>query len=129
MKLAFSRKYLLLAAVLLGVEVGIALFVDDSFVRPLVGDVLVVPLVYCAARTFIQAAPWKVALGVFLFACAIEVLQAFNYVAMLGLAGNRAARIILGTTFAPLDFVAYTAGAGLIVAAEVLASSRGRLAS
>ncbi|MDE6031460.1 MAG: DUF2809 domain-containing protein, partial [Oscillospiraceae bacterium] len=48
-----TRKRLLYAAVfavLFGVEVVIALFVHDRFVRPYLGDVLAVVTVYCGAR-------------------------------------------------------------------------------
>jgi hypothetical protein len=110
MTFAFNVKYLLLAAFLLGVEICIALFVTDSIVRPFVGDALVVILIYCFFRIFLNAAYWKAALAVFAFACFIEVLQYFDYVARLGLENNRALSVMLGRTFEWMDFIAYLAG-------------------
>jgi hypothetical protein len=124
MTLAFNGKYLLLAAILFAVEVGIALFINDSIVRPFVGDVLVVVLIYCFLRIFLNFAAWKIALGVFLFACAIEVLQYFDYVARLGLENNRAVSTILGRTFEWKDFIAYFVGFLLILAVEKFFKTR-----
>jgi hypothetical protein len=121
---AFNVKYLLLAAIFFAVEVGIALFIEDAFVRPFVGDVLVVVLIYCFLRTFLNRAAWKIALGVFLFACVIEILQYFDYVARLGLENNRTISTILGRTFAGKDFIAYLAGFLLIIAAEKIFNER-----
>lgn len=124
MALAFNGKYLLLAAILFAVEVGIALFITDSIVRPFVGDVLVVVLIYCFLRIFLNLTYWKIALGVFLFACVIEVLQYFDYVARLGLENNRAISTILGRTFEWKDFIAYLAGFLLILAVEKIFNAR-----
>jgi hypothetical protein len=110
MKFAFSLKYLLLAAVLFAVEVCIALFVKDAIVRPFVGDALVVILIYCFLRIFSDVANWKLALGVLVFACLVEILQHFDYVARLGLENNRVLSVMMGRTFEWMDFVAYLAG-------------------
>jgi hypothetical protein len=110
MTLAFNVKYFLLAAILLVVEICIALFVTDSIVRPFVGDALVVILIYCFLRIFLNVAYWKAAFGVFVFACLIEILQYFDYVVRLGLENNRALSVMLGRTFELMDFVAYLAG-------------------
>ena len=45
------RKWYVLAAIgLLGVEICIALFVHDNFIRPYLGDVLVTELLCCLCR-------------------------------------------------------------------------------
>jgi len=103
------------AALLFVVEVSIALFVDDAFVRPYLGDVLVVPLVYCAIASFVEVRPALLGFGVFAFACAIEFAQYHNLVRVLGLEDNRVARSVLGTSFSMLDLVAYAVGAALTV--------------
>ena len=61
--LTFNLKYFLFALALFMIEVLIALFVHDSFIRPYLGDFLVVILIYCAVRTFIKASPLKIAIG------------------------------------------------------------------
>jgi hypothetical protein len=120
MTLAFNVKYLLLTAFLLVVEICIALFVTDSIVRPFVGDALVVILIYCFFRIFLRVAYRKAALGVLAFACAIEILQYFDYVARLGLENNRVLSVVLGRTFEWLDFAAYLAGFLFIILIESL---------
>ena len=116
--LTFNTKYFLFAIALFVIEVLIALFVHDRFVRPYVGDFLVVILIYCAVRTFIKASPAKIALGVLLFSYAIEILQYFQIVDRLGLSGNEIAKTVIGYGFEWWDLVAYTLGVGLILILE-----------
>ena len=80
------------------IEVLIALYVRDNFIRPYVGDMLVVVLVYSFVRIFLPTGIPRMSFYVFLFACFVEVLQYFRLVETLGIT-NRAARIILGSTF------------------------------
>ena len=116
--LTFDKKYFLWAAVLFVVEVLIALFVRDAFIRPYVGDFLVVILLYCAIRTFLKAPVMKVALGVLMFAYLLEVLQYFRLVDRLGLTDNLLAKTVIGYGFAWLDMVAYTLGILIVLAVE-----------
>jgi hypothetical protein len=114
----FNRNYLLIALLIFIVEVLIALFVNDRFIRPYVGDVLVVVLIYCFAKAFLNLPAVQVALGVLAFSFAIEIMQYFKLVELLGLGGNELARIVIGTSFAWEDFLAYTAGILLVRAFE-----------
>lgn len=114
----FSLRYFLLALLFFIIEVLIALYVKDNFVRPYVGDYLVVMLIYCAVRTFIKANPVKVAVGVLLFAYLIETLQYFRIVDRLGLAGNTLAKTVIGYGFEWADMLAYTLGVVTIVGVE-----------
>ncbi|HEY8559175.1 MAG TPA: DUF2809 domain-containing protein [Pyrinomonadaceae bacterium] len=118
MKLTFNGKYLFLSIIVFLIELAIALFVKDRFVRPFLGDVLVVVLIYCAVRIFLNVNFRRATLGVFLFACAIEILQYFDYVRRLGLEDNRILSVALGRTFEWLDFAAYFAGFLLILLFE-----------
>lgn len=114
-----SAPYAVVAIVLFGVEVVIALFVRDEFIRPFVGDMLAVALVYAALRavTPLRLLPaLAVTLGI---AFVIEFAQLFGLLAALGLADNQIARIIVGGVFDPLDLVAYSVAAQLIAAAEM----------
>ena len=106
----FNFKYFLLAFIIFIIELLIALFVRDKFVRPYFGDYLVVILIYCSVRSFVNAAPLKLATGVLLFACLIEVLQYFKITDRLGLSGNTIARIVIGYGFEWWDMLAYTLG-------------------
>lgn len=120
MRFYFNPKYLLLAITLFITELCIALFVKDRVVRPFVGDVLVVVLIYCFVRIFLNVSYWKAAFGVFLFASLIETLQYFDYVKLLGLENNRILSVMMGRTFEWSDFAAYFAGFLLIIATEKL---------
>ena len=116
--LRFHRIYFGLTAILFLVEVAIALFVHDRIVRPYVGDLLVVVLIYCFVRSFLAITVWRAAIGVLLFAYTIEILQHFNLVELLGLQNYRLANIVIGNSFAWVDLVAYTVGIAIVVWVE-----------
>ena len=86
-------------------------------VRPYVGDMLVVVLVYSFMRIFLPTGIPRMPFYVFLFACFVEVLQYFRLVETLGIT-NRAARIILGSTFDWADIACYAVGCVFIVLFE-----------
>ena len=108
--LTFNLRFFLLSILFFIPEVLLALYVKDNFVRPYVGDYLVVMLIYCAVRTFIKADPVKIAIAVLLFAYLVEVLQYFRIVDRLGLSGNLVAKTVFGYGFEWLDMLAYTLG-------------------
>ena len=118
MALTFNKKYFLFAVILFFVEVIIALFVKDTLIRPFIGDVLVVLLIYCAVRIFLNVGYFRAALGVLIFAFTIEILQYFDYVKLLGLEQNRVLSVAMGRTFEWLDFAAYLTGFLIIWAVE-----------
>lgn len=98
-------------------EVLIALFVRDRFVRPYLGDVLAVILVYCGLRTVLPLQPVSAAMAAFAIGAIIELGQAIHVLDLLGV-HDRAVRVVLGGSFEWLDFVAYAAGALLALAGE-----------
>ena len=102
--------YLLIFCGLLGVEVGIALFVNDAFVRPYVGDMLVTLLLCCLCRVIVPTNVRLLPVYVFIFAATVEIGQYFDLVALLGLADNRIISIALGRTFSWMDLVCYAVG-------------------
>ena len=108
--LTFRPPYLLLTLVLLLVEVLIALYVRDAIVRPYGGDFLVVILIYCFLRTFVDRSPLTLAVATLAFTFAVEFAQLFHLVDLLGLAGNRLAETVIGTGFSFLDLLAYVLG-------------------
>lgn len=111
----FKPIYLLLTIILFLTEIIIALFFKDRLIRPFIGDVLVVILIYCFLRTFLRTDVFKMAFGVFLFACLIEILQYFDFVKLIGMENNRIISTALGRTFEWLDFIAYFTGFLLII--------------
>ena len=72
-------------AVILIIEILIALFVRDSFIRPYGGDILVTILLCCFVRMIFMEKIPLLPLWVFLFAVTVEVLQYFDIVSILGL--------------------------------------------
>ena len=92
------------------IELLIALFVRDNFIRPYVGDMLVVVLIYTCVRIFLPGKPRLLPLYVFLFAVLTEGLQAVNIVELLGLSDNRFFSVLIGTTFDLKDIACYGAG-------------------
>ena len=102
--------YFLIFCSLMAVEVCIALFVHDSFIRPYVGDMLVTLLLCCMVRVVIPDQVRLLPLYVFLFAACVEIGQYFDVVALLGLEDNRLISIALGRTFSWLDLVCYAVG-------------------
>ena len=102
--------YFLIFCSLMAVEVCIALFVHDSFIRPYVGDMLVTMLLCCMARVVISDQVRLLPLYVFLFAACVEIGQYFDVVALLGVEDNRLISIALGRTFSWLDLVCYAIG-------------------
>ncbi len=106
----WNWKFAFIALVILMIEIVIALFVRDQFIRPFIGDLLVVVLLYFSFRTVLKAKASKVAVGVFVFAVGVETLQYFQLAELLGLENNGVAHIILGSTFDWLDILAYCLG-------------------
>ena len=119
------RGYALAALVLFVVEVLIALFVRDAFVRPYLGDVLAVMLVYAVLRAATPLGTVSALCAALGIALVIEVAQALNLLGALGLADNELARVVLGGAFDMLDMAAYCAGGAAVLAVEFGLIKRG----
>ena len=108
--LQFSAKNGLRSLVCFIALVVIALFVRDSFIRPTVGDVLVVVwLYYFLASLFSMPVNWLVSLVV-LIAFAVELGQLLQVAAWLGIEPSSPLAVILGATFDWKDLLAYCIG-------------------
>lgn len=111
---------MLLTVLLLGIEVVIALFVHDRFVRPYVGDMLVVVVIYTFIRIFIPEKIRLLPLYIFVFAAGVEGLQYFRIVERLGLWDNLFLRILIGSVFDWKDIVCYAVGCLLLSGFEII---------
>lgn len=120
------KKNAIIFLMILLVEVFIALFVHDKFVRPYVGDMLVVVLIYFAVRIVIPRGCRFLPLYVFLFAFLVEVLQYFHLVEVLGVENNRFLRTILGATFDVKDIICYAVGGLAVMLYEYIEKYRWR---
>lgn len=108
--LRFNFRYFLITLLIFCVEVGIALFVRDNFVRPFLGDVIVVWFVYYFIKTFLNVKPIYIAVFTLLFSFVVEFGQYFKLVEVLGLQDYKWARIVIGTSFSWLDILCYVVG-------------------
>lgn len=106
------------------IEVLIALYVHDAFIRPYIGDVLVVVVIYCFIRIFIPDRFALLPLGVFIFAAGVELLQAINIVGLLGVENNPFLRVLIGSTFDVKDIACYGVGCLLLAGFEFYRNSR-----
>ncbi len=116
--LRIQPRYLALAALLLCTEVLIARH-THGLLRGFVGDMLVVPLVYALLRATVQWPRGLAAGAALALACLVELLQGLGLPDLLhGLlpaavqhhALYRVLQIALGSTFDPLDLLAYAVG-------------------
>ena len=113
-----NPNYLKLTILLFTTEVLIALYVHDNIIRPYIGDLLVVILIYCFVKSFFDIPVLKTAFGVLIFSYTIEILQYLKLVELLGLQHSKAANIIMGNSFEWIDLLAYTSGFACILLAE-----------
>lgn len=102
--------YAILTTILLLVEIYIALYVRDTFVRPYLGDVLVVILIGCLVRVAFPHGVPLLPLFVFIFAVVVEWLQYIDIVLLLGWENNAFLSTLIGRSFAVEDLVCYAAG-------------------
>ena len=112
----FNRKtYLILFLIFLFIEIYIALFIKQIFIRGFVGDVFVVLLMYYFLQSLFKGPPLKFAYIVLVIAFCVEILQYFKIIEVLSLSGNKIASTIIGTTFSFYDLIAYTVGFVLVL--------------
>ena len=95
---------------LLLIEVIIALYVHDDFIRPYVGDVLVVIVIYTFIRIIVPEKCKLIPLFLFIFAAGVELLQLANIVEILGVADNKFLKILIGSVFDIKDIACYAVG-------------------
>ena len=116
--------YALLFGGVFVVEVLIALFVRDNFVRPYVGDMLVTVLLCALLRIFFPEKLPPLPLYVFLFAATVEVAQFFDIVKLLGLENIGFLSVIIGRTFSFADIICYAVGSAIFFLLEMVGKRR-----
>ena len=101
--------YAAVFAVLFAVEIIIGLYVRDQFVRPYIGDMLVVVLLWALVRMIIPFRAVWLSGAIYVFAVLVELSQMIPLVDFLEIE-NRLIRVLMGTSFAVGDLFAYAAG-------------------
>lgn len=112
--------YLIFTIILLTVEVLIALFIHDDFVRPYIGDVLVVMVLYTFIRIFVPEKIRMLPSYILCLAVLVEILQYFRIVELLGLQDNRFFSVLIGSVFDMKDIICYALGCTLIVIGQMM---------
>jgi len=116
MRLIFGGIFIFLVLV----EVYIALFVRDDFIRPYFGDVIVVWVIYAFVRMFLKAKPYiALPVFIFIFSVLVETGQYFKMVDVIGLGHIEFFRILMGTSFSWIDIICYGAGCALLLGGEI----------
>ncbi len=116
--------YLIAFLVLLFTEILIGAFVHDAFVRPYVGDVLVVILIYCLIRIVKPTGIKLLPLYVFIFALIVELLQLAKIVDLIGIPHDSIVAIMVGTSFSFIDIICYAVGCGITYVTELIIKKR-----
>lgn len=111
--------YFFLFLILLIIECIIGVFVRDTFIRPYVGDILVVGVIYYFIRVFLPERVVLLPLYVFVFAAFVELLQYFRFADKIGLE-NKILRTIIGTSFSWADIICYAVGFAIIVVFDLI---------
>ncbi len=120
MKLRFNYKYGIITALIIGIEIFIALKVHDSFIRPFAGDCLVVILIYTFIKTFVDISVKKAVGIVLALAVFIEFTQLVHLTTLMGLKSNNFLTAILGNTFSFPDICMYLLGGALVLGLEFI---------
>ena len=109
MKWRFELKSFIIFCIIFLAEVLIAKFINDSIIRPYVGDILVVILIYYFTKAFIETKSIYIVTSTVLFAYLVEIGQYFHIADILGVE-NKILRIVIGASFSWGDIVCYTIG-------------------
>lgn len=120
MKITFHPYYFAAFYTLLLIEIAIALLLKDGFIRHTFCDFLVVILLYCFIKSFLDIKPIILALIVLLIAFTIEFLQLANILDYLNLKDNKLIATVFGTSFSIQDLIAYTLGAVFSISTDLI---------
>lgn len=104
------KTYFIFFCLLLMIEIGIAAWVNDDFVRPYLGDFLVVILIYCFLMTISRLKVVPALLAVLIFSFGVEFFQMLNIVKLLQYQPPKIVMIAIGSDFSVWDLVAYSLG-------------------
>ena len=114
--------YLIGFALILGIEIYIGAFVNDNFIRPYVGDILVTILLCCLGRCIFPEKPLWVPVAVLFFSAAVEYAQLIDIPELDGTVLG----IILGSTFDVWDMACYALGCIVFTVAESFIKMRNK---
>jgi hypothetical protein len=102
--------YITIATVVFIIEILIERYLNDPFIRPYLGDALVVILIYAALMSISNLKPFTALWMTLLFSYTVEFFQYLKLIEWLGIAHLRLARAVLGTSFSWMDIAMYSLG-------------------
>lgn len=111
--------YLIGFIIIFLIEVFIAIYIHDNFIRPYIGDVLVIICIYLLAKAIFLNKFKHLSLYILILAIIVEIMQYFNLSNLIS-NNNRVIKIILGSTFDIKDIICYVIGYTIIVLIERL---------
>ena len=111
----FDFRSCLISVFLFIVLVLIAVYVNDTIIRPFAGDTLAMIWLYYTAKSLLNISVIRLSVGVLILSYCVEFAQYFNVVTLLGLQNVKIAKIVLGSTFDIMDIAAYTVGWLIVV--------------
>lgn len=91
------------------------MFVRDRFIKPYIGDVLLISLLYSFAQIFLNNRVKKLYLYIFIIGVLVEILQFRNIASLLKLSDNKILSIVVGSAFDWKDIICYFVGMLLII--------------
>lgn len=112
-------KYIISFIIIFLIELYIALYVHDAIIRPYIGDILVVILMYTFIRSFVQKPIKHLPIYLFCFAALVEISQYFHLVNLLHLQNNRVMLIIMGNSFDIKDILCYLIGSIILIVWDI----------
>lgn len=110
-----NKKYIIAFLILLCVEIFIALYINDNFIRPYIGDVIVIPVLYCFIKGFFKCESRNLPIYLFIFVIVTELLQYIKIVEILRLDHIKFFRILIGTSFDFKDILCYLFGSLILM--------------
>ena len=113
-----NYRNLIIFLVLFCIEVTIAIYIKQGFIRVVFGDFLVVIMLYYFIKSFINHKPIYIAVIVLFIAYLVEFLQFIDILNIVNYKNNYLVNIILGTTFNSKDIIAYTVGIATVILIE-----------
>jgi Protein of unknown function (DUF2809) len=111
----FHRTSFIRFSIILLLEVIIAVFFRDQWIRPFLGDVLVVMAIAYFVHAFLAIPFRTIAIGSLILAYCIELLQFFRILDLLGWQESPLAHLTIGSTFDWRDLAAYTIGIAIVM--------------
>jgi len=100
---------------LLIIEIIIGLFVNDAIIRPYIGDVLVVILMYTFIRGIVQKSIKFLPIYLFIFASTVELAQYYHIIDILHIQDNKVISTIIGTSFDIKDIFCYLIATAILI--------------